>query len=175
MPVQANPLTKTERILSIYHLLTHCEEVSMQELSSLMSASKKTFSRDIAVLKKAGVQVRYSVKRQAFVLAGRKRIVPEMPASKSEARYIAKIVRLIICMDDMPCEDCDIWYTENIPEASKRTMQRDFAVLNAIGYTIKYERDGCNYHDAGMDVPPRHYYCDSPNGAYALTTLGGDG
>ena len=169
MPDRA--ITKTERILSIYHLLTRCDEVSMQELISLLSVSKKTFSRDIAMLKKAGVQVRYSVKRQAFVLDEWKRIVPETPVSKSEVRYIAKIVRLITCIDDMPCENCDIWYAENILGASKRTMQRDFSVLNAIGYEIKYEREEWNHHDAGSDVPPRRYYCDRPKGTFELSTF----
>jgi predicted DNA-binding transcriptional regulator YafY len=169
VPEQA--ITKTERILSIYHLLTYCDEVSMQELTSLLPVSKKTFTRDIAVLKKAGVQVRYSVKRQAFVLTGHTHTVPATSESKSEARYIAKIVRLITCMDDLPSADCDVWYMDNIPRATKRTMQRDFATLNAIGYSIKYERENFNSHDVGNDVPIRSYYCDRPNGAFALSSV----
>lgn len=171
MANSAKQITKTERILSIYHLLTHCEEVSMQELTNNLPGCKKTFSRDLALLKKAGVQVRYSVKRRAFVLADRKMDAPKFPESKSETRYIQKLIRLITVMDELPEEDCDIWYMETIPSATRRTMQRDFAVLNAIGFYIKYERDSWNMHDAGTDVPPKRYYCDRPYSAYELTTL----
>ena len=144
MPKQIRAITKTERILSIYHLLTHCDEVSMQELTNLLPCSKKTFSRDIALLKKAGVQVRYSVRRQAFVLVEYRRKEAIEATSKSEARYMAKIQRLLTLMDDLPVADCDIWYFDNIPNATKRTMQRDFATLNAIGFEIKYEREEFN-------------------------------
>jgi predicted DNA-binding transcriptional regulator YafY len=94
-----------------------------------------------------------------------------MPVGKADARYMVKILRLISVMDDLPSVDCDIWYMENIPQAAKRTMQRDFASLSAIGYEVRYERCGCNGHDAGFDVPPRHYYCDKPSGAYHLPTF----
>jgi hypothetical protein len=75
-------------------------------------------------------------------------------------------------MDKIPAKDCDKWYAKTFPNISKRTMQRDFAVLNAIGYRVKYERDSCNSHDAGFDMPPRRYYCDKPYGAYEISTFG---
>lgn len=171
MPKKANQISKTDRILSIYHLLTHCEEVSMQELTDQLPGCKKTFSRDIALLKKAGVPVRYSVKRRAFVLAYGSATTPDFPESKSETRYIQKLIRLITVMDGLPPEDCDIWYMKTIPGAARRTMQRDFATLNAIGFSIVYERSAWNMHDAGTELPPRHYYCDRPYGAYQLTTF----
>jgi hypothetical protein len=58
---QAKAINKTERTLSIYHLLTHCGEVSMQELINQLPGSKKTFSWDIAILKKAGFSIRYCI------------------------------------------------------------------------------------------------------------------
>ena len=174
MPPKPKP-TKTERILSIYHLFRYCDEVSMQELTSQLPGSKKTFSRDIAILKKAGFAIRYSVRQQAFVLDEKPQTTHPPADNKAEQIFIEKIMRLTTVMDNIPAVDCDKWYADTFPNTSKRTMQRDFAVLNAIGYTIKYERDGCNYHDAGMDVPPRHYYCDKPHGAYELTTFGRNG
>ena len=164
-------INKTERILSIYHLLMFCEEVSTRELTQLLPGSKKTFYRDIALLKKAGVQVRYSVRRQAFTLTATKQGKPDFPESKSETRYIEKIIRLMTVMDDMPDEDCDIWYMAAIPGASKRTMQRDFATLAAIGYKIMYERKTYNSHNAGFDLPTRRYYCDKPYDTYGLATF----
>jgi len=143
----------------------------MQELVRVMPESKKTFSRDIALLKKAGVQVRYSVKDKAFILSDEKHGELDFSAGKSEARYLEKLIRLITVMDDVPAADCDVWYIKTIPGATKRTMQRDFATLNSIGFRIKYERETWNMHDAGMDVLPNHYYCDRPNGAFSLTTF----
>ena len=171
MPNEPSRTTKTERILSVYHLFSHCDEVSMKELINNLHGSKKTFSRDITILKKAGVQIRYSVKRQAFVVESWQHTKPDITGGKSDARYISKIRRLITCVDDMPNEDCDKWYSEFIPEASNRTMQRDFATLNAIGYEIKYERKVFNMHDAGYDVPINRYYLDKPKGAYSLLTF----
>ncbi len=167
MPRQRGGITKTQRILAIYHLFRYCSEVSMAEMKSMLSGCNKTFSRDIALLKKAGVGIRYSVKRQAYVTV-RCDGVPNLPEGKADKRFLEKIIRLITVMDEIPMEDCDIWYMENIPGAAKRTMQRDFAILNSIGYEIKYERSEFNYHDAGSDLPHGHYYCDSPNGAYSL-------
>jgi len=171
MSKQTGEINKTQRILSIYHLFTQCEEVSMQELTSLLPGCTKTFSRDIALLKKSGVQVRYSVKLQAFVLSDIKRASPDLPEGLADKRYIKKIIRLISVMDGVPPEDCDIWYTQSIPGATKRTMQRDFTTLNSIGFCIKYERRSWNIHYTGVDVPPNRYYCDRPTDAYSLTTF----
>lgn len=164
-------LSKTQRILSIYHLLIYCEEVSMQELTDQFHSCKKTFSRDIALLKKTGVDVRYSKRRQAFVLEGKCFDVPKYPDNKSQRRYMEKLIRLFIMMDEIPDEDCERWYAITFPEISRRTMQRDFATLNSIGYKIRYERSAFNCHDAGFDLPPCRYYCDRPNGAYDLIIL----
>lgn len=164
-------INKTERILSIYHLLRFCEEVSIQELENLLPGCRKTFSRDIALLKSAGVQIRYSVRQKAFVCEEDKLMEPDFPESKSGQRFVEKLIRLIITMSDISEEDCDQWYQEAFPDISKRTMQRDFAVLNAIGYQIKYEREEFNMHNAGCDLPPGHYYCDRPYETYGLTTF----
>lgn len=161
-------INKTERILSIYHLLRFCREVSIQELENLLPGCRKTFSRDIALLKSAGVQIRYSARQKAFVCEEHKRMEPDLPESRSGRRFVEKLIRLFIMMDEIPDEDCDRWYAITFPDISKRTMQRDFATLNSIGYKIRYERSAFNCHDAGFDLPPRRYYCDRPNGAYDL-------
>ena len=74
-------------------------------------------------------------------------------------------------MDGLPEEDCDLWYHAHFPDTSRRTMQRDFALLNSLGYRVKYETEEFNSHDAGMDVPTGHYYCDRPTGAYEFYTF----
>lgn len=45
------------------------------------------------------------------------------------------------------CKDC---YRELFPEVSERTMQRDFKLLNNIGYVIQYNP---NFHYYHMDFP----------------------
>jgi predicted DNA-binding transcriptional regulator YafY len=163
-------INKTERILSVYHLLTHYQEVAMKELTDLLPGCKKTFSRDIALLKAAGVQIRL-VRRQAYILASGEHVAPSFSENKAERRFMEKIIRLITSLDAMPEDNCDKWYADSFPTVSKRTMQRDFATLNAIGYRIKYEREAFNCHDAGFDVPPGSYYCDRPQDTWSLSTF----
>ena len=145
----------------------------MQELrDTLHGWSNKTFSRDITLLKRAGVPIRFSGRRKAFVLvdeAGKEdhrtdyRTAPDFPEGKKERQYLEKIIRLTTMIDDLPNEDCDVWYRETFPEASKRTMQRDFATLknvrtNDIGYVVYYKREWENPDDKDDDQPPGHYY-----------------
>jgi len=169
MSKSAKTISKTERILSIYHMFRFFDEVSMRELSGSLPGHKRTFSRDIALLKQAGVPIRFSTRRKAFVLtdeAGNElpcskyRTVPEFPEGKKERQFFEKIIRLITVMDDLPYEDCDVWYREKYPEASKRTMQRDFATLKAIGYPIYYKREWDNPYDKDDKQPPGHFYFD---------------
>ena len=172
---RSKKISKTDRILNVYHLFRFCEEVSMQELrNTLPGFSDKTFSRDIALLKRAGVPIHFSGRRKAFVLVdenGKESRysqfrAPDYPESKKESQYIDKIIRLITMMDDLPPEDCDVWYRETFPEASKRTMQRDFATLKSIGYEVYYKRewDDPDYKDD--DNPPGHYYFEGVHSAW---------
>ena len=167
MPKWAKAISRTQRILSVYYLFRHCEEVSMQELSGLLPGSSKTFSRDIALLKRAGVQIRYSSRRRAFVLAAGQFVKPNFPEGKADIRFLEKIIRLIAAMDAIPYEDCDIWYADTFFWVSRRTMQRDFAVLDSLGYRMIYERSEENPND----VPPRRYYCEAPEDTYSLETF----
>jgi predicted DNA-binding transcriptional regulator YafY len=168
MKQKENKITKTERILAIYHLFIYCEEVSMQELSDNLPGCKKTFSRDIALLKESGIPICYSSKRRAFVLGSDKRVEPCFPENKSELRYIKKLMRLTKMMNEMDSADePDKWYAETFPDASKRTMERDFAVLNAIGYKIRYKRSEDD-NVGEWDSPLGRYYCDFPYSTYEL-------
>ena len=173
---ETKTISKTERILSIYHMFRYHEEVSMQEFrNTLCGWSDKTFSRDIALLKRAGIPIRFSGRRKAFVLVdeegrenrrGNHRTPPDFPEGKKERQYLGKIIRLITMMDDLPSEDCDVWYRETFPEASKRTMQRDFATLKKVqtnnwiddGYVVYYKREWDNPDDKDDAQPPGHYY-----------------
>jgi len=143
----------------------------MQELRNwLRGFSDKTFYRDISILRRAGVPIHFSVQRKAFVLIDetgkeiRRPMLrePDYPESKKEKQYIDKTIRLIKIMDKMPYEDCDVWYRENFPEISERTMHRDFAILKTVGpgYVIYYKRAWENPYDKDDEEPPGHYYYD---------------
>lgn len=164
-------ISKTQRLLSEYHLLRHCQEVSMKELADCLPGSTKTFSRDLNLLRQAGVPLVYSEKRKAFVLERECLDDVSLPDDSAQARVLEKLRRLLRLMDDLPEEDCDLWYQANFPGISRRTMQRDFALLSSLGYRVKYETEEFNSHDAGTDLPINHYYCDRPLGTYDLNTF----
>jgi hypothetical protein len=79
--------------------------------------------------------------------------------------YMGKILRLITMMSEMDgADDPAAWYREQFPNLSARTMQRDFRVLNSIGYRVEYQREIDDWHgrDAGK------YYCEWPASTYDL-------
>ena len=125
----------------------------MKELADCLPGSKKTFSRDLKLLRQAGAPIVYKVPRRAFLLK-REGLDPAVqPDSPTQARTLTHLRRLLCMMDDLPWADCDLWYREQFPGVSRRTMQRDFALLCSIGYRVKYETEEFNCHDAGMDQP----------------------
>lgn len=135
-------ISRTSRILSIFHLFIYCQEVSYKEVSDLIPISKKTIERDIMLLQQAGLlDIRYSVRAKAYVPAGGKGMVcfrsPQFPQSAPQRQYMEKIIRLTTIMR-LPDEVADplVWYREKYPELSSRTMQRDFAELEILGYRI---------------------------------------
>jgi len=67
-------------------------------------------------------------------------------------------MRLLLMMDGLPYEDCAVWYRETFPECSKRTMQRDFATLKAVGYNVYYKRGWESPYGEGYDQPIGRYY-----------------
>jgi len=169
-------LSKTSRVLSIFHLFCYCQEVSFNEFPDLIPISRKTFERDIAFLEQAGLlDIRYSRRAEAYVPASGGCMIcsrpPRFPESKPQRQFMEKIIRLTTMMQSLK-EDTDPakWYRENYPELSTRTMQRDFAELGILGYRI---------HPRGIidfdgDKPFISSYCDFPDGessAYELETF----
>ncbi|MDD3570606.1 MAG: HTH domain-containing protein [Lachnospiraceae bacterium] len=157
-------LTKTSRILSIFHLFRYCSEVSFQEITELLPVSQKTVYRDILLLKQAGVlHIRYSKRRNAFVLMDTQFHEPRFPENKTHKLYLEKIIRLCTLMIELDVENPVAWYRAHYPTISERTRQRDFAQLFKIGYRIRYEP---------MDPwgEPGHYRYEIPE-TYGLETF----
>ena len=156
---------KTERILSIFHLLSYCDEVSFKEVFNYWGrVSKKTVYRDMCLLRQLGFQIEFDRKLKAFVMSqekGEQRI--PVTENQSRRRYIQKISRLIDMMRNMDsADDPAEWYRENYPNLSARTMQRDFKVLNSIGYVVGYMRGA----DEWEKHEPYKYYCEYPGSIY---------
>ncbi|MEM1485453.1 hypothetical protein V6615_11330 [Oscillospiraceae bacterium PP1C4] len=161
-------ISKTLRILSVYHLFRYCEEISYKEVIDLMPISSKTIYRDIRFLEQAGLlQPRYSKKRRAIIdLGGTGR--PNFPSSKTQRRYFEKIIRLCTLMRDLDgTADPVAWYREHYPKLTDRTRQRDFEELNKIGYLVTYQR----WDDGDEEHPVGSTYCDFPYDAYSLYTF----
>ena len=179
MPESKRLMSKTKRIVSIYHLFITCDEVSKKEIRNWIGNdwNDKTISRDIKLLKRAGIPIRYSKSEIAFILVDangkkdrwalhREPIYPDAE-SKKACLYIDKIARLtklIRFLRGMPDEPCEMWYRETFPEVSKRTMQRDFALMHSIDYLVKYKRawEDLYYKELDGDKPPGHYYFEEP-------------
>lgn len=161
-------ISKTSRILSIYHLFHYCEEVSYKEVTDLIPVSPKTIFRDICLLKQAGLLYpRYSKKRRAFIDL-METGDPNFPVSKSQRLYLEKIIRLCTLMCELDSADDPVaWYRERYPKLTERTRQRDFKELNKIGYRVIYQR----WDDYDEEHPVGSTYCDFPYDTYSLETF----
>jgi len=163
-------ITKTSRLLVVFHLFRHCQEVSFKEITDMLPVSEKTAYRDIQILKRAGVlQIRYSKRQEAFVPASLNFTEPDWPENQTQRRYLEKIRRLCTLMVQIEeAEDPVAWYRERYPGLSDRTRQRDFKELDKIGYQIGYnplrnpDRDWDPHYEPG-------WYYEFPSGAYDIT------
>lgn len=164
-------ITKTSRILSVYHLFLHCEEVSYQEFTLNFGVSQRTALRDIRLLQQAGVlEARWDRARQAFVPVTLEPFPMEVQENKTRQKYLEKLRRLCILMRRMSWEDYEDGtnkvelYRELFPNTPDRTRQRDFKELEQLGYEVWYER--------GFEDEPGRWHYDIPS-AYGLATIPG--
>ena len=170
MSKSVESITKTSRLLVVFHLFRHCQEVSFQEITDMLPVSEKTVYRDIQILKRAGVlQIRYSKRQEAFVPASLNFTEPDWPENQTQRRYLEKIRRLCTLMVQIEgAEDPIAWYRTQYPGLSDRTRQRDFKELDKIGHQIGYnplrnpDRDWDPHYEPG-------WYYEFPSGAYDIT------
>lgn len=167
-------ISKTSRILSIFHLFSFCTEVSYQEITDLMAVSIKTVTRDISLLRKADIiVVKYSKAAGAFIpedgiCAVNSSPSPNWPDYKPLKSYIEKLIRLTTLMRELDsADDPVVWYRTRYPALSSRTMQRDFAELRKLGYRVICQRET----DFWGEHPIGSYYCDFPYDTYSLYTF----
>lgn len=134
-------VTKTSRLLGMFHLFRHCQEISFKEITDMLHVSQKTAYRYIQLLKTAGViQIRYSKRLETFVPVSMDFTEPQQLENQTRQRYLDKIRRLCTLMAQIEAADDPVaWYRERYPKLADRTRQRDFEELRKIGYHI-----GCN-------------------------------
>ncbi len=164
-------ISKTSRVLSVYHLFLNCEEVSFQEFTLNFGVSRRTALRDIRLLKQAGVlETRWDRKCQAFLPVTLEPFPLEEQENKTRQKHLEKLRRLCVLMRRMSWEDdsdgmnkVDL-YREILPGVSDRTRQRDFKELEKLGYEAWYEQEF-------EDEPGRWHY-EIPS-AYGLATIPG--
>ena len=170
MSKHTESVTKTSRLLVVFHLFRHCQEVSFKEITDILPVSEKTAYRDIQLLKRAGVlQIRYSKRQEAFVPVSLDFTEPEWPENQTQRRYLEKVRRLCSLMVRLEeTEDPIAWYRGQYPGLSDRTRQRDFKELSKIGYKISYNP----LHDPDRDWDPNYepgWHYEFPIGAYDIT------
>jgi len=163
-------ITKTSRLLVVFHLFRRCQEVSFQEITNMLPVSQKTAYRDIRLLRQAGIlQIRYSKSRAVFVPTSLQFTKADWPKNQTQKLYLEKIRRLCTLMVQIEgVEDPIAWYRTRYPKLSDRTCQRDFKELAGIGYRIGYNP----VHDPDRNWDPDYepgWYYDFPYGAYDLT------
>ena len=166
-------ISKTSRILSVYHLFLNCQEVSFQELRQQFEVSERTSLRDIRLLERAGVlETRYDRDCRAFYPLSLELRPMAEEANQTRRKYLEKIRRLCVLMARMAEEDDSdgmnkiALYRETLPGVSDRTRQRDFKELEKLGYEAWYEQ--------GFEDEPGRWHYEVPD-AYGLTTLPGMG
>ena len=165
----SKPLTKTSRILSVYHLFLNCEEVSFLEFTLNFGVSQRTALRDIRLLQQAGVlEARWDRKRKAFVPVTLEPFSLEEQENKTRQKYLEKLRRLCILIRRMAEEDRENGmnkielYREILPGIPDRTRQRDFKELEELGYSIWYE--------PGYGGEPGRWRYEIPS-TYGLATI----
>ncbi len=92
-------ITKTSRVLSVYHLFLNCQEVSFQELRQQFEVSEKTSLRDIRLLERAGVlETQYDRECRAFYPASLELRPMAEEKNQTRRKYLEKLRRLCILM-----------------------------------------------------------------------------
>lgn len=134
-------ISKTQRILAVYHLFIHCYGVSVNVLNKL-GVSGRSVKRYIALLKAAGVlAARYDGKEREYYKESLELRPIAGENSPNRLKYLKRIRRLCILMCEVTwLEESEQsktkLYRELFPEESDRTRQRDYAELKKLGYNL---------------------------------------
>lgn len=152
-------LSKLERQLLLYDIFSGCMVTRLEDITMRIPIQKKMIQRDIRDLMDAGlIRVAYSRKEQGYVENGQPAFNGAAAGRRKE--HLSRLNRLGRLMKELYNEDIPLWekkdreevwgeqetyitakqsYQELFPRLSERTRQRDFKVLNHIGYEVYYD------------------------------------
>lgn len=148
-------LSKIERQLLLYEIFLHFRGWELDTIFEILPTSRRTLQRDVKDLTDAGlISVTFSKKEQAYVKGDKKLEFHGDLSNKYRNRHLKRLHRLgmLICSldndevseEERYCREnyatCKDVYRKLFPEVSVRTMQRDFVLMNRLGYHIKYNR-----------------------------------
>lgn len=149
MTEKTGKVSALARQLMIFHLFRLMREVQYKDITDAFPISEKTAYRDIQALKQLGViRLRYSSRSKSFLPPkGEDRFIPDefnppvFPTGDARKRHAVRLLRLCTIMECLGWDwvtDPAVWYREHFPGLSQRTRERDFALLNQIGYRIDW-------------------------------------
>ncbi len=133
-------LTKLERQLLVFDVISHCEVTEYVEITSLIPISTRTIQRDVKDLTDAGlIRVEFSKKENGYVHIGEPELNPSIPDGKKK-KHLQDLYRLGTLMwnltsspEDLAEEkeiDLELEYGEgeSFLTEEKKTKQRYTAV-----------------------------------------------
>ena len=152
-------LTLTERQLLLYDIFKGSEQAEYEDITSRLPVGKKMVQRDIKALTDAGlIRIKYSKKNKAYV---HDTACPPAFDENAKGKYrmhLMKLRRIATLMNELDTdrysyydEDGDAYYScktcyyELFPDANERMRQRDFELLNHIGYIVDYDNNERRY------------------------------
>lgn len=148
-------LSKLERQILLYEIFCHFTGWELETIFEVLPISRRTLQRDVKDLTDAGlISVRFSKKEQSYVPSEKEIQFHEDTENKYRNRHLKRLNRLgklitSLYNDEVSEEkrfvrseyiSCKDYYQQLFPNISTRTMERDFLIMNRLGYHIKFNR-----------------------------------
>lgn len=148
-------LKKIERQVLLYEVLSRSEIPDKKYIFSYLPIGNRMLERDMKDLSDAGlINLRFDRKKKCYVKNEKEYIIDDSEWTEAKRRHLKRLYRICHLIDNLQNDEVT-WneefireekmtaaksYREMFPECSPRTMQKDFATLNRIGYPIEYDR-----------------------------------
>ena len=148
-------LSKIERQILLYETFCNFTGWELETIYEVLPISRRTLQRDVKDLTDAGlISVRFSKKEQSYVPSEKEIQFHEDTENKYRNRHLKRLSRVgklimslyndevseekrFVRSDYISCKD---HYQQLFPNISTRTMERDFLIMNRLGYHIKFNR-----------------------------------
>ena len=153
-------MSRLSRVLSVYHLVRNCEEVSFEELWQQRGAAERTFLRDIRLLERAGVlAARYERKYRAFYPVSLEFRPMAEETNQTRRRYLEKLRRLCLLMGRMAENGKSLYLLgarPGVAEKAARKLEGQYPGLRIAGTHDGYFQEDAPVvraiRDSGADV-----------------------